>query len=254
MSLMSFGPFRLDSRSLELWRDGTPVAIRPQPCRALALLASRSGLFVARAELAAALWRSDVNVDVDLGLNSCVKQVRATLGDSARRPTWIETLPRRGYRFLRPVTREQPDPRRAGGRLMVLPIMTLGAPGAGDARSQAFALALGDELEARLSRTPGAQVTLVAGAMLAPAERPSLGTMRQQGIDLALDCRLHCSPGAARVAAQLLDVGAGTVLWGDLLDGVLDDTFDSARRIADEIRQALSELLDAGSVERRLAG
>ena len=101
--LLGFGPYLLNCRSLELWHDGRRVALRPQPCRALAVLASRAGELVTREELAAALWSDGTNVRFDLGLNSCIKQVRGALRRTGGDPRWIETLSRRGYRFLVPV-------------------------------------------------------------------------------------------------------------------------------------------------------
>lgn len=103
MSVLTFGPYRLDHRTLELWRNEHRIPIRPQPCRALAVLASRAGELVTRDELAAALWPEGIHVRYDLGLNSCLKQIRAALGDTPADPRFIETLSRRGYRFLEPV-------------------------------------------------------------------------------------------------------------------------------------------------------
>jgi DNA-binding winged helix-turn-helix (wHTH) protein len=99
MPILAFGSFRLDTHALELRRDGLKVRIRPQPCRLLVLLASRPGQLITREELRAALW-PDVFVRFDLGLNSCLKQIRAALGESAGAPRHIETLSRRGYRFI----------------------------------------------------------------------------------------------------------------------------------------------------------
>jgi DNA-binding winged helix-turn-helix (wHTH) protein len=99
MPVLAFGPFRLDTRALELRRDGRRVRMRPQPCRLLVALVSRPGELVTRDELRAELWPDGVFVRFDLGLNSCLKQVRAALGESAGAPRYIETLSRRGYRF-----------------------------------------------------------------------------------------------------------------------------------------------------------
>ena len=100
---LAFGAYALTCRSLELWRDGKRVALRPQPCRALAALASRAGELVTREQLAATLWPDGTVVGFDLGLNSCVKQIRGALRRTGGDPRWIETLSRRGYRFLVPV-------------------------------------------------------------------------------------------------------------------------------------------------------
>jgi DNA-binding winged helix-turn-helix (wHTH) protein len=103
MATIRFGPFDLDTRSGELRRGGVRVRLRPQPCAVLAYLAEQSGTFVSRQDLHRHLWREGTFVHFDQGLNSCIKQVRRALGDNRRMPTYIETLPRRGYRFLVPV-------------------------------------------------------------------------------------------------------------------------------------------------------
>ena len=100
--LLAFGDYVLNCRSLELWHGGSRVPLRPQPCLALAVLVSRAGELVSREELAGALWPDGTTVRFDLGVNSCIKQVRAALRRTGGDPDWIETLSRRGYRFLVP--------------------------------------------------------------------------------------------------------------------------------------------------------
>jgi DNA-binding winged helix-turn-helix (wHTH) protein len=110
MATIRFGAFALDTRSGELRRAGLRVRLRPQPCAVLTYLAEHSGTFVSRQELHRHLWREGTFVHFDQGLNSCIKQVRRALGDNRRVPTYIETLPRRGYRFLVSVQIEDADP------------------------------------------------------------------------------------------------------------------------------------------------
>jgi DNA-binding winged helix-turn-helix (wHTH) protein/tetratricopeptide (TPR) repeat protein len=106
-SRLVFDDFELRLDSGELLRDGSPVTtLQPQPARLLELLAGRSGEVVSREEIRQ-LIRGEAFVDFDASLNFCVKQLRRALGDSATAPRYIETLPRRGYRFLRPVRREE---------------------------------------------------------------------------------------------------------------------------------------------------
>src|SRR5690349_24900353 len=93
---LAFGPFTLDLRPSELRRDGVAVALAPQPARLLATLVSRAGELVTRDELRERVWGRDTFVDFERGLNFCVLQVRTALGDDAKRPTYIETLPKRG--------------------------------------------------------------------------------------------------------------------------------------------------------------
>jgi len=101
--MLRFGTFELDEEKAQLSRDGRPVKLAPQPFRLLLLLASRPGELVTRDEIRQQIWGGDTFVDFEQGVNFCVKQVRAVLRDDAERPLYVETLPRRGYRFIAPV-------------------------------------------------------------------------------------------------------------------------------------------------------
>ena len=98
-----FGLFELDPASGDLRREGRPVRLQPQPARVLALLVSRPGEVVTREELRRQIWSDGTFVDFERGLNFCIAQIRSALQDSADSPRFIETLPRRGYRFIAPV-------------------------------------------------------------------------------------------------------------------------------------------------------
>ena len=103
-----FDDFELRLDSGELLRGGAALKLQPQPARVLEILAGRSGEVVAREEIRTLVW-GDAFVDFDASLNFCIKEIRRVLGDSATLPTFVETVPRRGYRFLRPV-RVEPEP------------------------------------------------------------------------------------------------------------------------------------------------
>ena len=94
-----FGPFELDLRSGEMRRAGVLVRLQPQPFKVLALLASRAGELVTREEIQKEVWPVGTFVDFEQSLNFCIRQIRSALGDSALSPRFVETLPRRGYRF-----------------------------------------------------------------------------------------------------------------------------------------------------------
>ncbi|MET0591071.1 MAG: winged helix-turn-helix domain-containing protein [Polyangiaceae bacterium] len=98
--VIAFGEFTANLRSAELFRQGALVKLQLQPFRVLAALLRRAGTLVTREELRREVWGEHTTVDFEHGLNFCIKQVRAALGDSAEHPTFIETLPRRGYRFI----------------------------------------------------------------------------------------------------------------------------------------------------------
>jgi DNA-binding winged helix-turn-helix (wHTH) protein/TolB-like protein len=101
--LHRFSRFVFDDLTLELTRDERPVRLEPQPARALALLLARPDVLVTRDELRAAIWGGETHVDFDRGLAYCIGQVRTALGDSADAPRFVQTLPRRGFRFIAPV-------------------------------------------------------------------------------------------------------------------------------------------------------
>ncbi len=100
----SFGIFEVAGDRSELLRGGTPVKLREQSFRILVLLLERAGDIVTREGLREALWPSDTYVDFDHSLNTAVMKLRDALGDSADKPLYIETIPKRGYRFVAPVS------------------------------------------------------------------------------------------------------------------------------------------------------
>jgi DNA-binding winged helix-turn-helix (wHTH) protein len=110
--VIRFGQFSFDPVTGELRdRNGSIVALEPQPSRVLAALAARPGSLVTREELRASVWPEGTHVEFDQGLNYCIRQVRAALGDNARQPIFIETVARKGYRFL-PKVEGLPNRRR----------------------------------------------------------------------------------------------------------------------------------------------
>ena len=103
-----FGLFEADLQSGELLRQGAKVRLQEQPFQILGLLLEKPGEVVTREELRARLWPAHTFVDFDHGLNAAIKRLRDALGDSADNPRFIETLARRGYRFIAPVETRQP--------------------------------------------------------------------------------------------------------------------------------------------------
>jgi DNA-binding winged helix-turn-helix (wHTH) protein len=102
--VLRFGMFELDIDAQQLQRDGRVVRLQPQPFRLLCLLATRAGKVVTRDEIKTALWSGDTFVDFDQGVNFAIRQIRDGLGEDAEHPVYIQTVPRRGYKFVAPVT------------------------------------------------------------------------------------------------------------------------------------------------------
>src|SRR5215471_21008128 len=98
-----FGTFELEAESAELRRSGVKLRLQEQPFLVLRTLLENAGAVVSREQLQAVLWPADTYVDFDTSLNTAIKRLREVLGDSADVPVFIETIPRRGYRFLSPV-------------------------------------------------------------------------------------------------------------------------------------------------------
>src|SRR5690349_3747192 len=108
-ALIRFGVFEADLRAGELRRNGVRVRLQDLPFRALRLLLSRPGEVVTREEFRQALWPSDIFVDFEQGVSSAVMRLRDALRDSADNPIFIETIERRGYRWIGPIHPAEPD-------------------------------------------------------------------------------------------------------------------------------------------------
>ncbi len=110
MARLRFGRFQFDSETGELLRDGNAVRLQAQPAKVLALLVSAGGELVTREALREAIWNDGTTVDFDRGLNFAIAQVRTALGDSADSPTFIRTVPKRGYQFIAPIASSELAP------------------------------------------------------------------------------------------------------------------------------------------------
>jgi len=179
-----FGPFELDARAGELYKHGFKLKLQGHPIQILAMLLERPGELITREEIQQKLWpsESETFVDFDHGLNTAVRKLRQALGDEAETPQYIETLPRRGYRFVGEVaaetglsgTRHQSARDRdgpvAGGRARteVWPAnLVIDGYDAGLKASSTQASSTGEATFATAVVSPGAR----AGAVTAAAER-----------------------------------------------------------------------------------
>jgi DNA-binding winged helix-turn-helix (wHTH) protein len=102
-SALRFGEFELDADAGELRKNGRRLKVQPQPFKLLVLLVRRAGTVVSRDDIRQELWSDGTFVDFDQAMNFAIKQVRDVLHDSAEQPLFIETVPRRGYRFIAPL-------------------------------------------------------------------------------------------------------------------------------------------------------
>jgi TolB-like protein/DNA-binding winged helix-turn-helix (wHTH) protein/tetratricopeptide (TPR) repeat protein len=121
-SVVHFGAFDADLSSGELHKHGHKVKLQEQPFQVLVMLLERPGTVITREELRARLWPADTFVDFDTGLNSAIKKLRDALGDSAEDPVYVETLPRRGYRFISAIEATHESPAMASIAARAAPV------------------------------------------------------------------------------------------------------------------------------------
>lgn len=231
-----FGVFGFDTGSLELEKNGRPVSVRPQPLKVLALLLSRPGELISRDSLRQALWGGDTFVDFEQGLNHAVRELRAALGDASESPRFIQTLPKRGYRFIAPVERvpevdaQAPIP----ATIPAVPIAAAAPPTTADrlvttpAPAQARARISGRWIAAiaGLTMLVGIVVTLLVLRRGEPSTPYGLASLGVQpfaspddpalgvGLATAISGRLG---GQQSVSVRSSEAGASHVLAGDIM-------------------------------------
>jgi Tol biopolymer transport system component/DNA-binding winged helix-turn-helix (wHTH) protein len=176
--IIRFGPFEFDPVNRELRKRGIPVKLQPQQFAVLWMLAQRAGQIVSRDEIHQHIWGTDTFVDFERGINFSINQIRAALGDDAAKPRFIETIPRRGYRFI--AATENGEPRDSASTTPIAQIKN-GEPAgpaasaihiSGDRKSTAGAdqeqVSPSSEVRAALpARPPFATKILIALALLA---------------------------------------------------------------------------------------
>jgi DNA-binding winged helix-turn-helix (wHTH) protein len=247
VTLLRFGCFELDQDSAELLRNGERVALPPQPFKVLALLASSAGAVVTRNEIRRRVWGSGTHVEFDQGLNFCIRQIREALGDNANAPRFVETLPRRGYRFLAPVAAPTPERHAQLTRIIVLPFRLL----RDDADTAYLAFSLPDAVTCSLSGLESVVVrsSLVAARYTgAAAEAHAIG--KETDVDLIVTGTLLRSGSDVRVHAQLTEAESGTLLWSHAAQAPVGDVFQLQDELAHRVVDSLKVPLTARDQQR----
>jgi DNA-binding winged helix-turn-helix (wHTH) protein/tetratricopeptide (TPR) repeat protein len=227
-----FAGFELDPSKAELRQRGDLVKLAPQPLKVLELLVRRAGQVVTRQEIRDHVWGGDTFVDFEQGLNFCVRQVREALGDTADAPRFIETLPRRGYRFLMPVRSAERERSARVTRLIVLPFTMLRP----DAETEFLAFSLPDALTASLLGLESLVVrsSTAAARFVGDAADPK-HVAREADVDVVVSGTLLRAGGEVRVTTQLTDASSGTLLGSNTAQASVGDVF----RLQDELTQRI---------------
>jgi TolB-like protein/Tfp pilus assembly protein PilF len=258
--VIRFGAFELDAANGELRKAGISLKIHPQPLRVLLLLAEHPGRAVTREEIQHCLWGDNTFVDFERGINFCVNQIRATLGDDAEKPRYVETLPRRGYRFIAPVKvgvgqladesiSERPaDP--ALRSLAVLPFENL----SGDPEQDYFADGTTDALITELGKISALRVISRQSTMQYKSTKKTVPQIaRELMVDALVEGSVLRVGDRVRVSAQLIEAMPERHLWANSYDRQVSDVLalhgEMARTVAKEIKVILTP-----QEETRLAG
>ncbi len=288
-NLVRFENFELDLGSGELRRDGTPLKLQPQPAKLLALLVSRPGEVITRNELAEQVWGSETFVDFEQGLNFAIRQIRTALGDDADQPRFVETLPKRGYRFIAPLkevapeaTGSVPTPRRSvripiaiGSAVLLLvgaaaywrvahsrppvaqrPIVLAVLPFddlSGD--PQAFLVdGLTEEMVARVTQISPEHLKVIArtSAMQYEHTKKSARQIGEElGADYVLENSIRHEGGRVRITSQLVRTADQTHLWAENYDRDTRELLPLESEVTSDIAEQIQgQLLPTVTVNR----
>ncbi len=241
-----FGVFELDLRSGELRKQGRRVRLEGQPVQVLIKLLEKPGELVTRQDLRRELWPADTFVNFEQSLNAAVKRLRHALGDLPTNPRFIETLARRGYRFVAPVSSaaavmpESPRPRVVES-LAVLPFVNMDA----DAETEYLVDGITESIINHLSRLTAVRV--MARSTVFRYKDKTLDPRavgRKLNVDAVLLGRVQQRGDALLVGAELVDVQNGWQLWGEQYNRKLADIFsveeEMSREISEKLRVRLS--------------
>jgi TolB-like protein len=248
-AIVRFGTFEIDLRSGELRRSGLRIVLQEQPRTVLLALLEQPGEIVAREELCARLWPRGTFVDFEHSLNAAVRRLRLALGDHADIPRFIETVHKRGYRFLaiRDVLAAAPvhpvaSPAtiahivRKRLRLAVLPF------GPGDV----FTDGLTEDAVTQLTQTCPCTVGVIARTSVAHAQRAggsAAEIARKLSADYLVDGHVRREGDRVRVTVQLIESRAETHLWADTFDRVVTDALAVQTEVAEGIAQGVAQVL-----------
>jgi len=260
---LRFGSFELDLRSRDLRNGSTRMRLQEQPFEILRLMLERAGDVVTREELRQRLWPNGTFVDFEHSLNAAIKRLRATLGDDADAPKFVETVPRRGYRFIaRPTetdasgsqARCAPSPRV---RLAVLPFSNL----SDDSSQEYFSDGLTEELIAQLGPLCRGQVGIIA-RWSSMFFKGTLQRAREIGEALRADYLLEGSTrregSRVRITVRLIETMSEAHLWSETYDRNISDWLsvqaDVAGRVARSLlRELVPDVRRVGAPEERPA-
>ena len=236
--IIRFASFELDEGAGELRREGMKIRLQEQPFQILTILLDNAGKIVSRDEVREKIWPSNTFVDFDHGINNAIKRLREALGDTAETPRFIETIPRRGYRFVGAIQAAQVSSQANGSidSIAVFPLFNA----ASDPDTDYLSVGIPGSVIQSLSRIPGLRV--IAWGMLADLKDIGfhpLAIGRKLQVKAVLTGRICVRSTRLRLQVDLIDTVNGQELWGDQYDRELTELF----KVQDEVSTEVSHKL-----------
>jgi TolB-like protein/Tfp pilus assembly protein PilF len=237
--VLRFGDYKVDLASGQIHKGERRINLREKSFHVLASLLKHPGQVVTREELRRRLWPDDVFVDFDSNLNTAIAKLREALFDSAAHPRFIETLPKRGYRFKAEVYEEPLSPRQgrvSQVKVVVLPFTNL----SGDPRQEYFSDAMTDGVITDLGKIAPEQLGVIAGttAMHFKGSRRDVARIgRQLGVAYAVEGGVHRARDRIAINARLIRARDQVQVWAQRYDTELSDIF----KVQAGIAQAIAE-------------
>jgi TolB-like protein/Flp pilus assembly protein TadD len=233
---LRFGEFEVDLESGCLFNRGVKVRLRGQLFEVLKALLERAGEVVTREELQKRLWPGDTVVDFEVNLNTLVARLREALGDSAARPRYIETLPKRGYRFLADVS-ERPAREAAPSRRVRLAVLRFANAG-GDPAEEYFCDAMTDEVITALCQIAPQELAVIARTTAMHykgSEKDVAQIGRELDVDYVVEGAVRREGDRVALSVQLIQAAAQTHVFARKFEAEMRDIFSAVNDAASEI-------------------
>jgi TolB-like protein len=263
-SIKRFGCFEVDLRARELRKEGVRIRLQDQPFEILAAIIERPGEIVTREELRLRLWPAGTFVDFEHSLNAAIKRLRGALGDDADNPRFVETVPRRGYRFipalegsldasviaLKTRTPGLADAQlrcdAAALRLAVLPFVNVG----GDAAQEHFSDGLTEEMIMQLGRLCVGRLGVIArtsSMLFKNMAKSACEIGRALRVDYLVEGSVRRDGERLRITAQLIELPSEVHLWAETYDRAVGESLILQTEVAAHIARSLvTELMPDG--------